>query len=298
MIKQEVVKNFLNLPGVEGVALTQGQGQPYLYIKDQTWNWQQKQALMQKILETLATVPLESAFSEFQVMDYYVYTYLLTHDLKLLVLTHGDLVAIKFLAAKQLKNQLQEDINQVIPIFQDLTRKLPQSEFKATEVKLDKQEVKKPLDEQLSSSKITATAATSKPLQQIKNPSVAHSLEVKITIEELLIVLNHLSQCSNQYLGKTLTANYWHSSRPDFEWLNKFETDHTAKITFSGLLTEPINPLQLQWFLKWINAFIKCCSQIIQDFPNMIDQKQLDKLQTACSLSNRADTDQSDIKPG
>ncbi|MGK7872227.1 MAG: pentapeptide repeat-containing protein [Xenococcaceae cyanobacterium] len=95
------------------------------------------------------------------------------------------------------------------------------------------------------------------------------------TVEELLSTFNYLSECSNRYLGSRMTAKYFESSRPDFDWLNNFKIDRSAQITFSGVLTEAVSSVQLQWFQKWVNAFIKCCSQIIQDFPTLIDQKQL-----------------------
>jgi len=94
------------------------------------------------------------------------------------------------------------------------------------------------------------------------------------TIEELLSRFNYLYQLSNNYLGGKLTANYLESSRPDFDWLNKFQINRSEGITFSGVLT-PVNTLQLKWCQEWVNAFIDRCSQIIQDFPNMIDREQL-----------------------
>ena len=108
------------------------------------------------------------------------------------------------------------------------------------------------------------------------DPISAGMQKAKITIvKELLSTFNYISQCSNHYLGNTMTANYWKSSRPDFDWLNKFQINCSAEIAFSGALTESVSPVQLHWSQKWVNAFIKCCSQIIQDFPTLIDRERL-----------------------
>jgi Pentapeptide repeats (8 copies) len=101
-------------------------------------------------------------------------------------------------------------------------------------------------------------------------------VEAKITADKLLKQLNDLSRLSHQYLGNTLTARYWESSRPDFDWLNQFQVvNRSAAISFSGVLTAPLEILQLQHSQLWINHFLRSCSQIIQDLPTLIEQKRL-----------------------
>jgi uncharacterized protein YjbI with pentapeptide repeats len=93
-----------------------------------------------------------------------------------------------------------------------------------------------------------------------------------MTIEQLLAEFNTIAQCSNRYLGNIMTIKYWKSSRPNnIEWLEQFSIDNSAKITFLGKLTERITTEQLTIYQLWSEAFVKACSLLIADFPNLIE---------------------------
>ncbi|ACK70724.1 pentapeptide repeat protein [Gloeothece citriformis PCC 7424] len=100
-------------------------------------------------------------------------------------------------------------------------------------------------------------------------------LNLKVTIEDLLKSLNHLSQLSNRYLGSTMTVRYWETTRPQSEWLHQFEIKSSAQISFTGNQPGYLDLSQLRLAQEWISRFVKICSQIIQDYPKMIDRKQL-----------------------
>ena len=102
-------------------------------------------------------------------------------------------------------------------------------------------------------------------------------LEVKVTVEELLKALNHLSRFNSNYIGTKLTANYWQLTRPNFDWLDNFQINRSAEIAFSGAIAEAVSASQHQWVKEWTAAFIKQCSRIIQDLPTMIEEKALDE---------------------
>jgi len=101
------------------------------------------------------------------------------------------------------------------------------------------------------------------------------SRKKKVTVEELVAAFNIVTQCSKQYLGGVMTAKYFESSRPNFEWLQNFAINKSAQITFSGVVDSTVTTMQLKWFEKWVNSFITSCSLIVRDFPNIIQQKQL-----------------------
>jgi hypothetical protein len=44
-MKREVVQDFLNLPGITGVALIDGRSRPYFHGVEQSLNFQQREAL-------------------------------------------------------------------------------------------------------------------------------------------------------------------------------------------------------------------------------------------------------------
>ncbi len=92
----------------------------------------------------------------------------------------------------------------------------------------------------------------------------------KYTVKELLDRFSPICNSSSRYLGNIMTAKYFHSSRPNFEWLNQFEINKSNQITFEGSLEDSVSPLQLRWFQAWINNFIESCSQIIKDFSKLI----------------------------
>jgi len=121
-----------------------------------------------------------------------------------------------------------------------------------------------------------STAGTAQSYSLGEKPSNA-PLEVKVTIEDLLNALNHLSQFSSNYMGTKLTANYWQLTRPNFDWLDNFQINRFAEIKFSGVITEPVSVLQHQWVKEWTAAFIQQCSQIIHALPTMIEEKSLDE---------------------
>jgi len=251
-MNQEIIQDFLNIPSVVGIALIQGQLLSYFYVKEEILSWQNKQNLIQEVRKILRNKDVN--ISDFQVMGYYGYTYKLNTNFNLLVLTRTDIAKLKLvtLSANQLKATLQRDVDKAIVTFELLTRNIPQPPAVVNDIN--------PVSSSL----------------RVNNSSSA-SLEVKITVEELLKALNRLSKFSSNYIGKNLTANYWQLTRPDFDWLNNFQINRSAEIIFSGVITEPVSNLQLQSIKEWATAFIKQCSQIVQDLPILIEEKGLDE---------------------
>ncbi|GFE70533.1 pentapeptide repeat-containing protein [Chroococcus sp. FPU101] len=99
--------------------------------------------------------------------------------------------------------------------------------------------------------------------------------ELDTTVTDVIQTFNYLSQISIHYLGHTLTTRYWELARPNHEWLTQFQFNRFSKITYSGEFKTSINSEQIEVVQEWTNCFIKSCSKIIQDFPKMIDSKQL-----------------------
>jgi uncharacterized protein YjbI with pentapeptide repeats len=100
-------------------------------------------------------------------------------------------------------------------------------------------------------------------------------VEGEITAEILVKTFNSLCLLSQHYLGNQMTNRYWQSSRPDVDWLARFKMDSSGRVTFSGIDSESISIENLKWYHQWLNSFIKSCSQILNNFPEMIEKKQL-----------------------
>lgn len=257
---KESILDFVKIPGVVGVALIQEQTQLYLYIKEQTLGEKQK-TVSRSIIKVIAKAPKGIDNFEFQVMEYYVSTYELNHNLAFLVLTdtHISAINLRVLAAKQLKATLQQNLDKALVTFELLTKKNPQ--IKAV-----------PIPELAK-------------LDDLRDNYNAF-IELNVTIEQLLNALNHLSQLSSNYLGPKITANYWQLTRPSYSWLNNFQINRSAEIAFYGVITEPVSELQHQLIKDWTAAFIKHCSQIIRNLPIIIEQKGLNNREKILLLSN------------
>jgi hypothetical protein len=92
----------------------------------------------------------------------------------------------------------------------------------------------------------------------------------KITLGNILDMLNYLNEKSDHYLGHTMSNRCWHTTRPNYEWLSNFQISPSKFFIFVGETGE-INPEQLQWLEIWVNNFVESCGHIIQNFALMID---------------------------
>lgn len=108
---------------------------------------------------------------------------------------------------------------------------------------------------------------------------------IVVEIEDLVSALNQLSKFSNSFLGATLTLKNWQSTRPNFDWLDNFQINRSTEMTFSGVVTESANALQLQWIQEWVTAFINQSSQFIRDFSTITEQKRIGELQESILLN-------------
>lgn len=279
-MKREVVQDFLNLPGIAGVALMDGRSRPFFLGLDQTLNFQQKQALAQGIQQVIETTPSGFESFEFQFIGHNIYIYKLDQGTILLVLTNEHLDIANYLqTVSKLKIALQSDIKQAVATFRILagSMTLPgQNYWQSSPAPI-------PTD-----SPPIATA----PPKALTAPSPAsNSQPVSLatpSLQELLAALNHLSQSATQYLGKTMVVNYWKSSRPNAAWLEQFQIDRAAMITFeagSAVQQRPLDAQELQWLQEWVSAFVNRCGTVIRDFPTLVEQKVLDERQRQMLLS-------------
>ena len=296
-MKREVIQDFLNLPGIAGVALMDGRSRPYFCGIDQALNFQQKEALAQGILQVVETIPDSFDVFEFQFAEHQVRLYRLDRGMVLLVLTHQRLVRADYLSTiTQLKAVLKEDIPNAIATFRLLAGNVT-----LTGLHYRKQSAAStttPGAAIVQSEKPKAVAATPLadiPLANISpvpflpepSPPSAKTPDAA-TLAEAIAALNHLSQFTTQYLGTHVIANYWKATRPPSDWLATVQIDRTAQFTVTGAppqaATAPLTAPERRWLQEWVIAFIKRCSQIMRDFPAIVEQKALNDQQKALLL--------------
>lgn len=67
-----------------------------------------------------------------------------------------------------------------------------------------------------------------------------------IALDQLIAQFNHSFSFANRYLGATISTKYFHSSRPDFNWLNQFKITSSHRISFIGTVSSFISVEQLK----------------------------------------------------
>ena len=319
-MNQEVIQNFLNLPGIVGVALMDGRSRPYFCGVDQTLNFQQKEALAQGILQVVETIPEGFESFEFQFAEHQVHIYKLDPGTVLLVLTHSDLVYSDYLQTiKNLKAVLREDIANGIAVFRLLAGQvtlpgLPMppgvvpsepGSNNGTEFAVGSppgqaiplaqgSRAPSPVPTQSQPPEAAIPPAVSQTTSASPQPAPAAPPEPEVgvtaepvvgNLEEAIAALNQLSQFTTHYLGNHVIVNYWKSTRPQVDWLTGFQIDRSAQFSLSGTphlsLNSPLTREQQGWLQEWVAAFIKRCAQVIRNFPGLVDQKALNPAQKA-----------------
>ncbi len=306
-MKKEVIREFLNLPGIAGVALMDGRSRPYFLGVDQALNFQQKEALAQGIRQVVETTPDNFQAFEFQFATHQVHIYKLASSLILLALTNQDLVENEYYQViTRLKETLLEDITNATATFRLLAGNItlpgqrywggqnatatttaahsPVAAPPPATVAPTGERNGGPQRETSTPPEVRPQPLTTTPIPASTTASTTASSPppkepTSITVADMLLALNSLSQFTTQFLGTPVIVNYWKSTRPEAEWLKGFEVSRSARIELSGNMaqgpTTALSPEQQQWIREWVAAFIKRCSQVIRDFPTLIENKAL-----------------------
>lgn len=289
-MKREVVQNFLSLPGIAGVALMDGRSRLFFYGIDRTLNFQQKEALAQGIQLVVDTTPASFEFFEFQFHGQLVYIYKLNQGMILLVLVQGDLSTPDYATTiEALKEELQKDASNTIATFRLLagnTTLSGQSYWKAN----SESAASEPAAEPSTMGQRLGATATNPQISRTEPPAPAAApVAASVQLKDVLDAMNQLSRFTAQYLGSTVVSNYWKTSRPAVEWLNGFQIERSAQITFAepAARAEPkLSAEQQQWVKQWVTAFIDRCSKVIRDFRRLIQQSTLSEQHKSLLIPN------------
>ncbi|MGB7416638.1 MAG: hypothetical protein WA902_20715 [Thermosynechococcaceae cyanobacterium] len=252
MLHQNILQEALNLNSVMGLALIQKGATPYFCVKDHLFPEQKRLAVACFIGNILGSQPEGIDSFEFPVMDYYGYAYQLKPQVTLVILARQQDLRIKLLAIKKWQPIIEDNIDQFLAFFEAVAQKQATAMLKAQATAELKQET----------------------VSEPPAPPPSQSAEPDASLATLLQDLNHLSEAVSQYLGPQLTAKYWHSSRPQYAWLQNFEIAPLAEITYSGDSQHLLTAANHLCIRQWSNTFMKQCSQIVQDLPQKIEQHQ------------------------
>ncbi|MBD3880484.1 hypothetical protein IFO70_01805 [Phormidium tenue FACHB-886] len=278
-MKQEVVQDFLNLPGIMGVAMIYGRSRPYFCGFDRLLNFQQREALAQGIQQVIETTPPGFECLELQFNGCLIHLYKLDHGIILLVLMSNTLDDPYTETISRLKAELQGNITDAIATFRHLAGTTP---FLKPAPREHQEAVVAPA--------VPAVSPSHSLSKDLPAPLEEESLAASsaVFLHDLLAALNQLSHFSTQYLGASVVANSWKVTCPDSEWLSQFQVDRKAQISFAGQADETMlaSPEQQQQLQQWVAAFIDRCGKVIRTFPKTVRQKALNASQQALLLPN------------
>jgi hypothetical protein len=277
-MKREVVQDFLNLPGIAGLALIDGRSRPYFYGIPQSLNYQQREALSQGIKQVVETTPSNFERFEFQFTGYRVYIHKLEYGVTLVVLVGHHLTLPDYEAAvAHLKQELRQDAGSAIAAFRltagTITLNLGPNDPSPIFVLDDGSEIPTLIADD------TCSGASPSAIEKLTDVVPIPNLS------EVLAALNQISLYTSQYLGNIVVGNKWKSTRPPIDWLQQFQIDRSAQITFSGTsppeTTAPLTEEQHGWICEWVHTFIQRCSAVIREFACLLQENSLTDRQKA-----------------
>lgn len=102
----------------------------------------------------------------------------------------------------------------------------------------------------------------------------------EMSIDDLLTIANRLSSVVTDYLGAHVASNFWKETKPDFQYLKKFEITQQAQFEYSGETEQMVTATLHLGFKLWLNAFFERASKFIFNLPELIE--------TACGEQHRA----------
>lgn len=121
-MNQEVIRDFLNVPGIVGIALLSGQSQPVFYSHDSAFSQEQPELLSQGILQVVETIPLEYQTLEFRFAKNQIVLHRLSRNFIILVMKDDSRTDEKFVDAfQQLRSWIEQNPTGAIEQFQALS---------------------------------------------------------------------------------------------------------------------------------------------------------------------------------
>jgi hypothetical protein len=266
-MKRQVIQNFLNLPGLSGVALIDGRNRPFFFGPDIRLNTPQQDALAQGIQQVVETTPAGFDTFSFRFTNQLVYIYKLEEGLILLVLM-ADQTSFKDYrpAIRQLKATLMEEPHNVVPTFRLLAGCVTLSNSPATPDLPAWPDAGIPIP--VAAEHPVASAAPATPVAA-EHPITADNSD-SVSFPEILAALNHLSEGAAQYLGKIIVANTWKQARPAQPWLAQFEIQKDGQFTLASPPAEPLTAEQHQWLQDWVRAFMGKGGRTIRNFQDLV----------------------------
>lgn len=258
----EIIRDFLTVPGIAGIALIDGYPTPRLYSADPNLEIHQPKVFLANVTQILRTLNPQIKQLDYFFGTYRLYIRRMGLGFTVAVLTHRD---VKW-------RNSSEDLR---PFCQAV-----QSHLKASIVLLEdwaSARNNNPLDG--SSQKKPDLDAVATELPAPSPPRLPVATPTLPLLQDYLNASNHLSTIAAQYLGSTIIGTQVKRSRPQGEILSMITI--AAKGQLISEVDRVLSPEELQALRQWTQDFRGQCSKIIRDFDTIAQAAGLTKEEVA-----------------
>ncbi len=251
----EIIRDFLTVPGIAGIALIEalidGYPTPRLYCADSKLKIRQPQVFLANLSQILRTLAPEVQQLDFFFSTYRLYVYRLGLGFTVVVLTHCN---VKWRnsseALRPFCQTVKSHLKASIPLLEEwASARNHQLDYPAAEPH-------------------SYAATTDLRPASLPTPSLP-------LLQDYLNAFNHLSAIAAQYLGGTIISNQVKRSRPQSEILAMITI--VAKGQLRSETDHVLSPEELQALRQWTQDLRGQCSRIIRDF---------DKIAQTAGLTN------------
>lgn len=256
----DIIRDFLTVPGIAGIALIDGHPTPCLYSADSSLEIHQPKVFLANMTQILRTLTPQVQQIDCFFGTYRLYVCRMGLEFTVAVLTHRD---VKWRNGSEdirlFCQAVQSHLKASIPLLEDWA-----SARNNNQLELSSQ--KEPHRDTVS----TEVLAPSPP----PRPVAALPL-----LQDYLKAANHLSTIAAQYLGSTIIASQVKRSRPQGEILSMITI-----VSKGQLISEAdrvLSPEELQALRQWNQDFRSQCSRIIRDFDTIAQAAGLTKEEVA-----------------
>jgi hypothetical protein len=258
----EIIRDFLTVPGIAGIALIDGYPTPRLYSADPNLEIHQPKVFLANVTQILRTLTPQVQQLDCFFGTYRLYIRRMGLGFTVAVLTHRD---VKWRNSSEdirpFCQAVQSHLKASIPLLEDWASARNNHQ-------LDSSSQKEAHWDTVS----TEVLAPSPPLLPVANPTLP-------LLQDYLNASNHLSTIAAQYLGSTIIGTQVKRSRPQGEILSMITI--VAKGQLTSEVDRVLSPEELQALRQWTQDFRGQCSRIIRDFDTIAQAAGLTKEEVA-----------------
>ncbi|MEO1592426.1 MAG: hypothetical protein AAFU71_14215 [Cyanobacteria bacterium J06632_22] len=280
-MKSQLIEDFLNLPGIEGIALIDGLARAYVHGLP-THNAAAQQQLTEGIQQILETTPETLESFTFCFQQQLVCLHKVDRGMALMVMAKPNLSETYSKLIAQLTRFMRTDFDAVANALIAVAQPVFILEVGQAITTAMTSEGQNGLADYTGASQSGASTV----LTPLTSASVDSDAEVEdclapATLGEIEAALNQLSVFTAQYLGKFIVANHWRNHQPNQTWITQFQVTTTGTITLTSHDSDVsvLTPSQLALVQTWVADFSQRCAKIIRDYPKLVRSQALDTRQ-------------------